>query len=43
MSVTLDTGQIQQLEEAAERLHRDFEGIFARETIQKFMEDSLDR
>lgn len=43
MNATLDTGQVQQLEEASERLHRDFEGVFARETVQKFMEDSLER
>lgn len=43
MTVTLTTAQVQLLKEGAERLHRRFEGVFARETILRFMEDSLDR
>lgn len=39
----LTTAQLQQLKEAAARVQRDFGGIFGTETVQRFLEDSLDR
>lgn len=42
MPVTLTTGEKLQIREAAERLERRFEGQLSTETIERFMNDSLD-
>lgn len=42
MPVTLTEGERLQVKEAAERLHRNFEGQLNKETIERFMNDSLD-
>ena len=42
MSITLTTAEKLQLREAAQRLHRRFEGQFNTETIERFMNESLD-
>lgn len=42
MPVTLTTGEKLQIREAAERLERRFEGQLNTETIERFMNDSLD-
>jgi protein-tyrosine-phosphatase len=40
---SLTPAQRQQLEEAANRLHREFEGVFSMETIGRYLHDSLAR
>lgn len=42
MPVTLTEGERLQVKEAAERLQRNFEGQLNKETIERFMSDSLD-
>ncbi len=42
MPVTLTTAEQLQVREAAERLKRRFEGQLNTETIERFMNDSLD-
>lgn len=43
MSTQLTLAQRHAMQEAAERLHRHFEGIFSRETIARYLDDSLDK
>lgn len=42
MTVSLTTAEKLQIRQAAERLRRQFEGVFNVETIERFMTDSLD-
>lgn len=42
MSVTLNTAEQMQIREAAERLRRRFDGQLNAETVERFMNDSLD-
>jgi protein-tyrosine-phosphatase len=42
MSITLTTGEQLQIRQAAERLQRQFSGTLNTETIERFMNDSLD-
>lgn len=42
MPVTLTTGEKLQIRQAAERLQRQFEGLLNKETIERFMNDSLE-
>lgn len=39
---TLDLKQRQQIHESAHRLHGEFAGVFAQETIERVLYDSLD-
>jgi arsenate reductase (thioredoxin) len=43
VSVTLTTAEQLQIRQAAERLRRQFAGVLNTETIERFMNDSLDR
>lgn len=42
MPVTLNTAELVQIHQAAERLQRQFEGVLNAETIERFMTSSLD-
>ena len=42
MPITLTTGEQLQIRQAAERLQRQFSGTLNTETIERFMNDSLD-